>query len=116
MPRGKGAANGGIKLARKHKETGKVEARPRGRRHPDYEYGYQDEAGEFQAGDPPTRRRRRRRGRPAGSRVRRIETSSRKSASSGLSEIEQIVAREVETRLKRAKAAALEAFNRALGV
>jgi len=114
VPRGKKAVNDGeIKLVRKHKESGNVEGRSRGRRHLDYVYGYMDAAGEFQAGDPPARRRRRR-GRPAGSRVRRVEVSSR--STSGLSEIEQIVAREVESRLKRAKAAALEAFNQALGL
>jgi len=117
VPRGKKAVNDGeIKLVRKHKESGNVEGRSRGRRHLDYVYGYMDAAGEFQAGDPPARRRRRR-GRPAGSRVRRVEVSSRSTSGlSGLSEIEQIVAREVESRLKRAKAAALEAFNQALGL
>jgi hypothetical protein len=119
VPRGRKKNDGDApKLVRKHKESGAVSPRTRGRRHPDYEYGFLDSAGEFKAGDPPKRRGRRRRrgnrglpgrrpGRPAGSTTVRT---------GGLTEIEHIVRREVETRLKRAKAAAMDAFDRALGV
>jgi hypothetical protein len=114
----KSADAGEVKLVRKHKESGAVSARSRGRRHPDFEYGYLDAAGDFQAGDPPKRRgRKRRAGRPVGSgRKPGRPAGSTNARANGLSEIEQIVRREVETRLKRAKAAALAAFDSALGV
>ena len=112
-------ASSEINLVRRHKEKGTIEPRPRGRQNPEYEYGYISGTDEstFAAGDPPKRRGRKRRGRPAGSRNRAPRQSGGNGRSTaGLSEIERIVAREVESRLKQAKAAALTAFERALGV
>jgi hypothetical protein len=108
-----GKGNGEVTLVRRHKESGETSPRKRGRPHPDFELGYLDASGNFQAGNPPKRRRRR--GRPVGSgkgpgRPRTV------SAAGGLNEIEQIVRREVSSRLKAAREAAISAFNRALGV
>lgn len=116
MARKKKSSNNGvseIKLARRHKESGEISPRKRGRPHPDFELGYVDAAGEFKAGNPPKRRRRR--GRPAGS-GRPAGVVSPRTAGRGLGEIEQIVRREVDTRLKAAREAAISAFNRALGL
>ena len=114
----KAKAKGEIKLVRRNIKSGEISARKRGRPGPDFETGYLDAAGDFQAGDPPKRRGRRGRkpgpkpgrkpGRPAGS-------GSKAVGSSGLStEIEAIVRRELDTRLKLARAAAIAAFNKAL--
>lgn len=106
-------------LVRRHKEKGTIQPRARGRKNPEFEYGYivgTDES-TFSTGEPPKKRGHKRRGRPAGSKnsVSRQSGGNTRSAA-GLSEIERIVAREVESRLKAAKAAALSAFDRALGV
>jgi hypothetical protein len=113
--RKKAAKGGAVKLVRRHKESGEISARKRGRPHPDYETGYLDADGQFKPGNPRGGGRRRRRGRPAGRPTRRATTAGRKPAG-GLNEIESIVRREVDSRLRAAKAAALEAFNRALGL
>ena len=117
MARKKKAANGNgndgeVKLVRRHKESGEMSPRKRGRPHPDFELGYVDAGGQFQAGNPPKRRRRR--GRPVGS--GKAMGRPRVASAGGLVEIEQIVRREVDSRLKAAKEAAISAFNRALGV
>ena len=51
-----------ITLARRNKKSGKVEPRPRGRQHPDFEYGYvvNGEDASFKAGEPAKKRRARR--------------------------------------------------------
>ncbi|MFH0939015.1 MAG: hypothetical protein V1899_07025 [Planctomycetota bacterium] len=81
--------------------------------------GYKDQTGTFVEGTPPIAPK----GKPG--RPRKIATASsrtiRKSISipsgSGMSgEIEKIVQRELEKRLKMAKAAAIDAFTRALEI
>jgi hypothetical protein len=121
MPRGKkGSGPKQVKLVRRHRESGAMEPRRPGRPHPDYELGYVDESGNFQAGNPVKRKGRR--GRPAGSKnvapglKRGPGRPPASAAGSGLSQIEQIVRREVESRLKSAREAAIAAFTRALGV
>ena len=122
MPRGKrknknGAAAGAVKLARRHRESGEVSERKRGRPHPDFELGYLDADGAFQVGNPPKRRGRRRRGRgpgrPAGRPVGR-PAGAVAARAGGLSEIEQIVRREVDRRVRDARAAAIAAISKAL--
>jgi hypothetical protein len=109
-------AVGDIKLVRKHRETGDISPRKRGRPSPDFEVGYLDAGGDFKAGDPPKRRGGKRRGgRPKGSK-NKVRATAAKVNGRGLNEIESIVRREVETRLKNAKLAALRAFDKALGV
>lgn len=115
------AKNGAIKLVRRHTKSGEISARKRGRPGPDFEVGYLDAAGEFKAGDPPKRRRRRGRkpgpkaGAMTGRKPGRPVGSGRKAAAAGgLNEIELIVRREVDTRLKAAREAAIAAFNKAL--
>jgi hypothetical protein len=91
-------------------DTGKVIARPRGRCPAGAVNGYEDESGAFKEGNPPKKRGRRgKRGRPKGSSNKVVTKSG-----GGLSEIEAIVRREVNTRLKTARAAAIAAFNKAL--
>lgn len=106
-----------IKLVRRERKSGDISARKRGRPNPAFENGYLDESGAFVAGNPPKRRGRkgrwgRRPGRPVGSTNAAVAARS----AGGLGEIERIVRREVELRLRAAKEAALSAFNRALGV
>jgi hypothetical protein len=116
--------NGGeIKLVRRNTKSGEISARKRGRPGPDFEIGYLDAAGEFKAGDPPKRRGRRGRkpgpkpGAKLGRRPGRPVGSGRKAGGAGgLSEIELIVRREVDARLKAAREAAIGAFNKALGL
>ncbi|HYG73516.1 MAG TPA: hypothetical protein VEK08_00685 [Planctomycetota bacterium] len=100
-----------LSLARRHIESGEISPRKRGRPAPGYELGYIDAEGNFQPGQPPSTRKRRRRGpgRPAGS--KNFRTNNGVS-----SEIERIVVREVESRLKAAKTAALQALSDALNV
>ncbi len=113
MPRGKKKSKGGeIKLVRRHRESGEIGPRKRGRPSPEFENGYVDEKGDFKPGDP--RRRRRRRGRRGPGRP--AATPRAKVHNNGLGEIESIVRREVDSRLKAAKAAAIDAFTRALRV
>lgn len=113
------------KLVRRGKD-GKIEARPRGRQHPDFEYGYivGDDESTFKVGEPPKKRRGKRRGgRPKGSKnkvshninVKRGPGRPAKNTK-GLSEIEMIVRREVDARLKAAKDAAIKAFTASLSV
>lgn len=112
--------NGGeIKLVRRNTKSGEISARKRGRPGPDFEIGYLDAAGDFKAGDPPKRRGRRGRkpGPKPGRRPGRPVGSGRKAGGAGgLSEIELIVRREVDARLKAAREAAISAFNKALGL
>lgn len=116
MPRGKAKNNDEPKRVRRNIKSGEISARKRGRPGPDFEAGYLDAAGEFHPGDP--RRRGRRRGRKPGRKPGRPAGMGRKagSAAGGLSEIELIVRREVESRIKRAREAAIAAFNKALNV
>lgn len=105
----------GPKLSRRHRETGEISERKRGRPNPEFENGYLNDGGEFVAGDPTKRRgRRRRRGKPVGRPAGR-RTQGR-PASKGLSDVERIVKAEVDTRLKIARDAAINAFKVALGV
>jgi hypothetical protein len=113
----KAKAGGGIKLVRRNIKTGDISARKRGRPGPDFETGWVDGDGTFHSGNPRRGRRRGRKpgrkpGRPAG--VRR--GAGRMQAGGGLSEIEKIVRREVDSRLKAAREAAISAFNTALGL
>jgi hypothetical protein len=105
-----------VRKVRRNKKTGAIEARKRGRPHPDFEIGYLDESGEFHAGNPT--RRRGKRGRPKGSvNVAKRGRPSMKHAvnASGLGQIEAIVRREVDLRLKVARDAAIVAISKALG-
>lgn len=120
-------ASDALQLVRKHKTSGEVEPRPRGRQHTDYEYGYISGGNHatFRAGDPP-KAKKGKGGRPKGSKNKITKAAAgappAKAARpvalkvNGLGAIEQIVQREVEARLRAAKAAALKAFNSALGV
>jgi len=113
------AKNGEIKLVRRNTKSGEISVRKRGRPGPDFEVGYLDAAGEFQAGDPPKRRGRRGRKpgpKPGGKRGRPVGSGRKAAATGGLSEIEMIVRREVDARLKAAREAAIGAFNKALGL
>lgn len=121
-----------FKLVRRNVKSGEVEARKRGRPHPDFENGYLDESGEFKAGEPKKKKgkpgrpkgssnkatpaksvakKKGKRGRPAGSKNKKAAATG----AGGLSEIEAIVQREVEARLRLAREAAVAALSRALG-
>ena len=105
-----------VKKVRRNIKSGAIEARKRGRPHPDYEIGYLDAAGEFHAGNPT--RRKGKRGRPKGSVAKKSTgTASIKRAvgAGGLGQIEAIVRREVDVRLKVARDAAIVAISKALG-
>ena len=119
-----------FKLVRRNLKSGEVEARKRGRPHPEFENGYLDESGEFKAGEP--RKKKGKPGRPKGSSNKtrsaksapkkkgkrgRPAGSGKKSAgrAGGLSEIEAIVRREVDARLRVAREAAVAALKSALG-
>ncbi len=107
------------KLVRKNKTTNVIEPRKPGRPHPDYEYGYLDAQGAFHQGDPVAKKRKP--GRPAGSvnKAGRIDLNvkfGRKAKGQGLDAIGEIVAQEVKSRLQEAKAAAIDAFTKALDV
>jgi hypothetical protein len=108
------AVRAGFTLARRHKDSGKVEPRKRGRPNPEFEAGYVDSEGEFHAGDIPKGRRGRRSkrpGRPKG--LKNSETQGIRNRN-GLSEIDRIVRQEVDARLRAAKNAAIKAFEKAL--
>jgi hypothetical protein len=117
MPRKKaGKSDIEVKLARKHTESGAISERPRGRPSPEYVNGYLI-GDEFHEGNPPKKRGRKGRGgRPKGSVNKIVRTGNGIKNAGGLNEIEKIVRREVEMRLKAAKSAALKAFDKALGV
>lgn len=100
-------------LVRKSKATGAIEPRKAGRPHPDYEYGYTDKDNNFHAGEPPSTKRKP--GRPAGSASKPGRKPGRKPGS-GLNEIESIVQKEVDSRLRMAHAAAINAFSSALNL
>ena len=108
-----------IKLVRKHKGTGAVEPRKRGRPHPDYENGYLDESGNFVAGNPVKKKGKRGRKpgpKPAGKPGRkpgRPKGTKKAAAAGGLSEIEAIVRREVAERIATVKAQVLAAVTSA---
>ena len=115
-----------LKLARRNLKSGDVEARKRGRPHPEFENGYLDEAGEFHAGEP--KKKKGKRGRPKGSanKAKKVAGKPGKKkgksgprsinvAAAGLSEIEAIVRREVDARLRVAREAAVKAITHALG-
>ena len=114
-----------LKLVRRNVKSGDVEARKRGRPHPEFENGYLDEAGEFHAGEP--KKKKGKRGRPKGSSnktkkaagaskgKKKGKTGPRTVAAAGLSEIEAIVRREVDARLRVAREAAVKAITHALG-
>jgi hypothetical protein len=112
-------AKPGKRLVRRHLKTGKIMPRPRGRRNPEWENGYLDANGAFHAEYAPkvVAKVAKTRGRPS---VRaaadRIAAPVRElGLAGGLVEIERIVADEVSRRLKKAKAAAIAAFERVLG-
>jgi hypothetical protein len=109
---GKGAA-------RRHLKTGEITLRPRGRRNPEWENGYIDANGAFHAEYAPKAvvKVAKKRGRPAmRAATEKIAAPIRKlGLAGGLVEIERIVADEVARRLKKAKAAAIAAFERVLG-
>lgn len=103
MVNGNGQA---IKLVRRNKTTGVVEARRQGRPHPDFENGYLDVSGQFVAGNPFKEKRKV--GRPKRTEVVQLHGS-------GIGEIEAIIQREVQTRLNAAKEAAIKTFQQTLG-
>ena len=107
----------GFKLVVRDKKSGDFSPRKRGRPSPDVEVGYLDAGGKFKHGNPRKRRGRRRKAAavsvPLNGRVRRGRAPAPRP---GLSEIDRIVRREVESRLRRAKDAALKALDRALDV
>jgi hypothetical protein len=109
-------AKAGIKLVRRHIKSGDLSARKRGRPGPDFEIGWVDGDGEFHSGNPRRGRRRGRKPGPKPGRKAGLRGIGGARAGGGLSEIERIVRREVETRLKAAREAALSAFNNALGL
>lgn len=115
-----------IRLVRKDKKTGRISSRGPGRPHPSFEYGYTSND-VFHLGNPPVDGRSKRRkavrknhgvnrgiNPAAGYPNQQVPAQAQKKAS-GLDAINDIVKREVNSRLQAAKAAALEAFNRALG-
>jgi hypothetical protein len=119
------------KLVRKLAD-GTIEDRKRGRQPAGVTIGYLDTAGAFVEGEPSKGKRKGKRGRPKGSKnVRKAgRPAGRKPGrrpgrpvgtqkissvrTGGLSEIEAIVAREVSTRLARARDAAVAAISSAL--
>ena len=102
-----------VKKVRRNRSTGEIVPRAPGRPHPDFEMGYLDESGEFHAGEPPRRRRRRRRS--AGAATAAAKPGPRAAVhtapSGGLSEIENIIQREVNARVRAAKEKAIAALN-----
>ena len=114
---------------RRNVKSGEVEARKRGRPHPDFENGYLDESGEFKAGDP--KKKKGKPGRPKGSSNKKPAKAAKTKGkrgrpvgsgkkaggkvAGGLSQIEAIVRREVDARLRVAREAAVAALNHALG-
>jgi hypothetical protein len=113
MPRKNVKKAAEMKLVVRDKKTGKFSPRKRGRPSPDVEVGFLDAEGKFKPGNP-RKRRRGRRGKTAvaGSSM----NGARRGATSGLDEIDRIVQKEVAVRLKRAQAAAITAFDRALAL
>ena len=114
MPRPKKSI-GSIELVIRNRESGKIGPRKCGRAPVGVEIGYMTADGQFHPGNP--RKRRRRRGRKSTLSARRNGANTgRKPSAGGLGEIEMIVRREVEARLGRAKQAAVDAIEKALGV
>ena len=111
MARGKKTSRilkGGIRLVRKHKETGIVTDRRRGRPHPDYEQGYTIDNGPFRLGDPKIKHRKARKSKLA---RKAIEIS----LGAEIQEVvEQAVEHRVQSRLAKAGKAAIKAFTKAL--
>jgi hypothetical protein len=108
-----------VKLARRHLASGEISDRKRGRPHPDYELGYVDAAGVFQAGEPLVEKKRKKRVvRPKGSANKKKTSAPAKAKTlagiDGLGEIEAIVCREVERRLGEAREAAIAAIAKVL--
>jgi hypothetical protein len=113
MPR-KAKIEGELKLVRRLAD-GTIEARARGRAPAGAVNGYVDASGEFAEGNPRKKRRKGKRGRPAGIKNQAMPKTNGNSADKGgLSQIEQIVQREVDQRLKAAAAAAIKAISNAL--
>jgi hypothetical protein len=113
MPR-KAKDSGEVKLVRRMSD-GKIEARARGRAPAGAVNGYVDASGNFTEGNPRKNRRKGKRGRPAGVKNQVLpKTNGKSAAKGGLSQIEQIVQREVDQRLKAAAAAAIQAISDAL--
>jgi len=114
MPRGKKKSSpilsGGVRPVRKHRETGIITDRRRGRHHPDYEYGFTVDNGKFQPGEPKITAKRKAR------KARKKTTASLAIDLGG--EIRDIVEAEIETRvqarLAKAGQAAMKAFNKAI--
>lgn len=97
-------ANAQIRLVRKHRVTNQIDSRKPGRPHPDYIYGWQDQNGTFYEGEPFAK-----------SNAAKAPTTQATGASGSLyGEVDRIVQEEVKSRLQKAKAAALEAFNKSL--
>ena len=102
-------------LVRKEKETGKISPRKAGRPHPAYEYGFLiGDSQDFHSGNPPKTNRKP--GRPVGSKNSGLSLVRRSSAKTVSSTLADAVQAEVQARLKTAKAAAMDAFAKALGV
>ena len=104
------------KLVRQNKKTQAIEPRAAGRPHPDYEYGYTLTGEDFHVGNPPKAHRKP--GRPAGSKNARAASTAKAAPSSALTgaakELNRVVEREVNARIKTAYAAAMSAFKKAL--
>lgn len=114
MPKGKKpmaspVLTGGIRLVRRHIQTGVVSDRKRGRPHPDFEYGYTRDGGliNFKAGNPKPKTRR-----------AKPEAKQMTAAISLGAELHEAVEREidkrVQQRLAKAKGAAIKAFEEVL--
>ena len=104
------AISEGPRLVRKHRESGEISGRKRGRPHPDFENGYLDANNEFHSGNPRGPKRGKRR-------MAKAKTAAKASVSGGsdIAVIEAIVRHEVDTRLKAARHAAIAALDKALG-
>lgn len=106
------------RLVRRNTKTQKVSARTPGRPHPDFEYGHLiGDSDTFHPGNPPESKRKP--GRPAGSKSAGMKISAKSAAKNmnvvGFVALKDVDA-EVRNRLKNAKAAAMDAFAKALGV
>ncbi len=99
-----------IVKVRRRKMNGEIQPRKSGRRHPDWEYGYMRQ-GHFVSGEPTgefvaaTK-----------SAVRQLREIGRAVRPGFMADVDEAVRAEVKKRLQLARAAAIKAFDEALGL
>lgn len=92
-----------IKMVRKHKVTGMIEDRGKGRPNPNYTYGWIDDKNEFHEGHP------------LGDKVPKAKALATRSATSSvMQEIEKMVTAQMNEKFNKAQRAAIDAFNKTL--